>query len=650
MSLLRSTSINIWCRFTCNDDCKGIRPVFLLLAAYLLVSPARGEYGGGSGIEQDPYLIYGPNQMQAIGADANDWDKHFKLMADIDLSCFTGNSLNIIGNIREPFKGVFDGNGKKISNFTHNSATRGGYIGLFGVVCNAEIKDLGLISPNVGSGAGDYVGSLVGMLTDAVVTGCYAQGGSVSGDDCVGGLIGSNAGTVTTCYAAVSVSGHSKVGGLVGANWSSSRYGDGTIFNSYSVGRVLGNSEIGGLVGHSSGRVEDSFWDVEASGQTTSARGTGKTTAQMQDPNTLMEVGWDFVGESDGPSDIWAEPVGGGYPILWWQLSVLPALPNFSGGSGTEYHPYLISTISHLNGIGHNPRLMECCFMLIGGIDLRGVDFFIIGDSMYPFSGTFDGNGKTISNFTYKFRGLNNTGLFGVVVGEVKGLCLRDPSIEVGNGRNTGSLIGQIGAKGSVSDCYVEGGTVSGDTHVGGLAGQSSGTVTKCYSSAKVSGDWAIGGLVGRNHGSISKCYATGNVSVPRGYPNVGGLVGYNCGRGKVTDCYATGSVSGDLCVGGLVGNSDFGTVTNCYSTGSISGDRKAGGLLGWNGEGSTVASSFWNIETSGQKTSAAGTGKTTAEMHMKSTFTSVGWDFTTPVWTIRERRNYPRLAWQIPR
>jgi len=606
-------------------------------------------------------LIYEPNQIQAIGADPNDWDKHFKLMADIDLSRLTGNSFNVIGNGRQPFKGVFDGNGKKILNFTYNSGTRGGGIGLFGVACgeNAKIKNLGLISPNVDAGSGHYVGSLVGMLTDAVITACYAQSGSVSGDDCVGGLIGSNAGTVITCYSAVSVSGDSKVGGLVGANWSSSLYGNGTIFNSYSVGSVSGNSEIGGLAGHSSGWVQDSFWDTEASGRTTSGRAKGKTTAQMQDPNTFVDAGWDFVGESDGPSDIWAEPVGGGYPILWWQLSPLPALPNFSGGSGTEDDPYIISTMSDLNRIGHNPRLMESCFMLINDIDLTRVEFFIIGNAMYPFSGTFDGNGKTISNFTCNSIGLNNIGLFGVVNGEVKDLGLNHPNMGVRNGRNSGLLVGRIGGssgpfgwnrkRGLLSNCWVEGGSISGDIHVGGLVGQNSGTVTKCYSSAKLSGDWAIGGLVGRNHGSISKCYATGSVSGRRGYPNVGGLVGYNAG-GRVTNCYATGSVSGGWRVGGLVGNSDFGTVTNCYSTGSISGDRKAGGLLGWNGEGSTVATSFWNIETSGKNTSAGGTGKTTAEMHMKSTFTSVGWDFTTPVWTIRERRNYPRLAWQIPR
>ena len=44
---------------------------------------AQGEsYGGGTGEPNDPYLIYDPNQMNAIGANSGDWGKHFKLMAD----------------------------------------------------------------------------------------------------------------------------------------------------------------------------------------------------------------------------------------------------------------------------------------------------------------------------------------------------------------------------------------------------------------------------------------------------------------------------------------------------------------------------------------------------------------------------------------
>jgi hypothetical protein len=60
-------------------------------------TPAQAKYGGGTGEPNDPYLIFDANQMNEIGADSNDWDKHFILMADIDLSGFTGTAFNIIG-------------------------------------------------------------------------------------------------------------------------------------------------------------------------------------------------------------------------------------------------------------------------------------------------------------------------------------------------------------------------------------------------------------------------------------------------------------------------------------------------------------------------------------------------------------------------
>ena len=57
---------------------------------------------------------------------------------------------------------------------------------------------------------------------------------------------------------------------------------------------------------------------------------------------------------------------------------------------------------------------------------------------------------------------------------------------------------------------------------------------------------------------------------------------------------------------------------------------------------------SFWDIESSGKTISDGGTGKTTAEMQTMSTFTDAGWDFTTPVWTIDEGVDYPRLWWEL--
>jgi len=56
-----------------------------------------------------------------------------------------------------------------------------------------------------------------------------------------------------------------------------------------------------------------------------------------------------------------------------------------------------------------------------------------------------------------------------------------------------------------------------------------------------------------------------------------------------------------------------------------------------------TVTASFWDIDTSGQATSAGGTGKTTVQMQTQSTFTDAGWDFV-EIWNIGENQTYPFL------
>ena len=228
----------------------------ITIAIFCLTLPAHGKYGGGTGEPNEPYLIFDANQMNAIGADANDWHKHFKLMADIDLGQFTGTEFNII----EGFPGVFDGNGHTISNFTYTSPDKnGGY--LFGGVSgnNAEIKNLGLINPNIDMGTGWYVGSLVGALK-GTITNCYVEGGTVSGSCGVGGLVVQNWGEITNCYATCSVSGTCEgVSGLVVDNF-------GTITNCYSTGDVNGYSKVGGLVGKNYGSISNCYSNSFVSG------------------------------------------------------------------------------------------------------------------------------------------------------------------------------------------------------------------------------------------------------------------------------------------------------------------------------------------------------------------------------------------------
>jgi hypothetical protein len=497
------------------------------------------------------------------------------------------------------------------------------------------------------SGAGFRAGGLVGN-NHGTVTQCHSIG-AVSGGGAVGGLVGDNEnGSVICCYSTAVVNGVGSVGGLVGLNERGNMtccysagavratgnsvgglvgYNEcGTVTQCYSTGTVAGASAVGGLVGKDEGIVSESFWDTQTSGQAASAGGIGRTTAQMQDPNAFRAAGWDFVGQPDGPHDIWAEPEGGGYPILWWQLSSLPKLPTFSGGSGEPDDPYRISTPTQLNSIGHNPRLMGAHFELVNDIDLGGVDFYIIGDEPHPFTGSFNGDGHTVAHLT--ITGGSFLGLFGRLEGEVRNLGVVDVDM-------TGS--GQ---------------------YVGGLVGFNSGTVTQCHGAGAVGGGDYVGGLVGQNDGSVTQCYSTGAVS---GTSSVGGLVGENWRT--VTQCYSTGVVGGSDYVGGLVGHNYLGTVTRCYSTGSVSGSRSLGGLIGVNTiyhpilhgiRGGLVSACFWDIQTSGQVTSAGGTGLTTAEMKTAKTFLDAGWDFvgetangTEDIWWILEGKDYPRLWWE---
>jgi hypothetical protein len=486
---------------------------------------------------------------------------------------------------------------------------------------------------------------------------------------------------VTNCYSTGSVSGNGTIGGLVGLN------DIGTVTNCYATGSVSGDWKVGGLVGWNTYEVSESFWDTQTSGRSNMCGGGsgsgcdnsyGKTTAQMQDISTFLAAGWDFVGEfENGPNDDWAQGSGGGYMTLWWQLSPLPPLPTFSGGTGEPNDPYLISTTTDLNRIGHNPRLIGAHFKLTSDIDLAGIDFFIISNYAFRFAGVFDGSGHTISNFTYSVTGADYVGLFRCVSGadtEVKNLGLINPSVEGGDYDDSfGSLVGYF-VDGTVSGCYVEGGSVSGNNKVGGLVGEnSSGLITNCYVVGSVSGDDKVGGLVGKNDqdGTISNCYSSATIS---GDESVGGLAGSS--SGIITNCYSAGSVSGDNRVGGLAGYG--GNISNCYSTasvlgvdrvgglvgqggrisnsyaaGSVSGGEYVGGLVGYDSGSNNYTKGFWDYTVNpdvngiGNTTDANVIGESTANMQTRSTFTDAGWDFV-DTWDICEGTNYPKLTWQI--
>ena len=150
------------------------------------------------------------------------------------------------------------------------------------------------------------VGGLDGANENSGTIAQSYAAGTVSGGSLVGGLVGYNfSGVIKQSYAIGAVSGATDVGGLVGSNTNSARITGGLITQSYATGAVTGSGQVGGLVGFNDGTVTTSYWDIQTSGQTTSAGGTGLTTAQLQ---SGLPTGFSAT--------VWTINPGNGYPYL----------------------------------------------------------------------------------------------------------------------------------------------------------------------------------------------------------------------------------------------------------------------------------------------------------------------------------------------
>ena len=162
-----------------------------------------------------------------------------------------------------------------------------------------------------------------------------------------------------------------------------------------------------------------------------------------------------------------------------------------------------------------------------------------MGNHTTQYSGTFDGNNKTVSGLY--FNGDSTCiGLFG-------------SSESDGNIKNVG-----------VVDSYFK-----GNDSVGGVCGNNAGTITNCYNAGNltaIESSATIGGICGYNNGgTVTNCYNTGTVTATGQVSSVGGVCG--CSTAPISNCYNTGSVtaaSSDADISGICGYY-FGPITNCY-------------------------------------------------------------------------------------
>ena len=204
--------------------------------------------GSGSGTENDPYLILNPIQLNQLRNFLNQENVYFKMMADVDLTEFLedenpSQGWQPVGTSSAPFKGILDGNGKKVTGFWINR-TGSDNVGFFGETNNATIKNFTLKGTNVKGNA--YTGFLIGVGLQTSISDCTFEG-NVYGAEKVGGCIGSGENIILSSISScINVTGtNDYIGGIIG-------YTQGT--GSISVCKVIcdnitGKDYVGGIYG-----------------------------------------------------------------------------------------------------------------------------------------------------------------------------------------------------------------------------------------------------------------------------------------------------------------------------------------------------------------------------------------------------------------
>ncbi|HPN40669.1 MAG TPA: GLUG motif-containing protein, partial [Candidatus Cloacimonadota bacterium] len=653
-------------------------------------------------------------------------NKYFIQTADIDLGLPPWNTgagwVPIGSSSTSSFRGNYNGGGYTITGLTINRPTSD-YQGLFGYTSGAPITDLGLA--NVSIIARSYTGAIVGRLSSGTINNCFSTGNVICNASYIGGLVGyQDQGTITNSSSNSRINGNSYVGGLVGIqsqgtitgshsvgsiNGSGNRIGgfvgsssgvidncfssslvtggsnvgglvgylsSGSINKCYSTGIVTGNSVIGGLTGYNSGSVTNSYWDINSSGQSTSAGGEGRTTLEMTYPyaaNTYLD--WDF-------SNVWTGT--NGYPYHQMMQAGITAVP-LTAGNPTPFN--LSSSVNcqtQFSWSGGDGAIGFKLFLgsdnpptnVYNGLDLGWRFNYIISDvlensSVYywqiiPYNSLGDaincpvwsytthilkGSGtlsdplqvSTAAQLDYvrNYLGTTHSNKYFIQTADID---LGLPPWNTGAGwvpigsSSTSSFRGNYNGNGY----SISGLTISRPTSdYQGLFGYTFGATIHGLSiyNANVNARNYAGSLAGyQDQGNISNCFSSANTT---GSSYVGGLVGYQISA-TMSNCYSAGTIRGNSYVGGLLGYKSEGFINNCYSTGNVTGSSNRGGLLGFNS--GSVTNSYWDVNTSGQGNSAGGEGRTTIEMtYPYATNTYEGWDFSN-VWT--GSNGYPFHQW----
>lgn len=282
-------------------------------------------------------------------------------------------------------------------------------------------------------------------------------------------------------------------------------------------------------------------------------------------------------------------------------------------GNGSTGNPYIITKAEELEWfrdqvnsgqysicakIADNVEVIDMstvCHAADKSQNLEEKSWVPIGNrNIIKYRGTFDGNGKTITNLYINASqtSQNNMGLFGYTYqSTIKNLTFENANV-TNTQSNTGILVGKAGYGSTLQNikisktCQIKGGN-----YTGGIAGELDGNAYNCVNYTTVQGIKSVGGLFGRysrKGNSITACANYGNVTASSDM--VGGLVGYYS-SGTIQDCANYGDVKGTYRVAGMAGFVSEGKVQNVFSYGNVSATdntQEVGMAFGYSSKGAT--------------------------------------------------------------
>lgn len=602
------------------------------------------EFAGGTGIETDPYQIATAEHFSLLSSKNETYkDKHFVLKNDIDLAQTAWTPIASFNGILDGNNHKITG--LKIGSSDAPAAMKNKPTGLFasvsGTIRNLTVSaEIHVSDESTYTGVGILAGNLSGVLDNCCTEGSITVNRINAYVGGIAGYVGSGGKILNCCNkASVSASGSTttdnvtRVGGIIGAyvvtgsetadtilantcnhgtvtatngsrpraagicGWieNNSSTAKLYVYNCYNTGvvKVTGYTNTKGHIGGFAGNnVGNGAKDIQFTYSATECEDfnsenlkdtwppVGRTTKPLSEMKSDT-----FVSQLN--ENVQSSQIAG---LMKWTLGTdsLPVVSpvdepdatEFTQGDGSESNPYQITNAAQMQLLSsRNAEYKDKHFVLTADIDLSSIASWT---PIAAFSGTLDGNGKTIT---------------GLKIGSAE-----NPETAL-----TGKLVGLFGAmSGTVKDL-----TVNAEIYV------------------QDTSSWpACGILVGQLSGTLDHCRTEGTINVSRVQTHAGGLVGYVGGGSRVVNCSNAASVNASgsadeqnlTRVGGLIGSlvlgraaTDDALVANNYNVGDVTatGGRapRVGGICGWIENNSANRISLYNSYNAGAVTISDYTG-----------------------------------------